>query len=472
MGNTSKVLTMGDQIVEVHRVIPPKLVGGMGERERVGKHGVVWHGKSSEDAVDRGDRVVSGVLGLDVTKFTINVHKHAFAEPGIFSMPYPEVWQDNTWHTKLWYVLALRWQDSRYDKLVSVTGSVVARKTTVPPFPDLVKWWKGIKSLTGCTDASRSIWDEQVRIEVRRAGQGSRLTIYLQWQASVPRKKFEETAWSHMVVPEGLHEVQWAGGVMGANIQGSGRSKERTESKWDEIQATAAATGATVLLMQEMWGGKIKQRDRALADFWGESSQHQKRGQHNEVWCKSQWATRVAVIMDAPFALMVLAKGVPGLGVLVSVHMAQRKEEQKYEEQLLAIQAAINTHPNIWIIIGGDWNRDIRTHATSQRILGQMGVGVVPMDGKVHLPKDFVAYRGIKAPQQGQWLEKVGDHPIVWAPTQACKQPHESGVQTKPVVKNKWTEGGEKMFSDLLEAVSRSHCTVQVVETCFTKFFN
>ena len=100
MENTSKVLTMGDQIVEVHRVVPPTLVGGMGERERVGQHGVVWHGKSSEDAVDRGDRVESGVLGLDVTKFTINVHKHAFAELGIFSMPYPEVWQD-----------------SRYDKL-------------------------------------------------------------------------------------------------------------------------------------------------------------------------------------------------------------------------------------------------------------------------------------------------------------------------------------------------------------------
>jgi hypothetical protein len=214
--------------------------------------------------------------------------------------------------------------------------------------------------------------------------------------------------------------------------------------------------------MQEMWGGKIKQRDRGLADFWSESSQHQKRGQHNEVRCKSLWATRVAVIMDAPYALIVLAKGVPGLGVLVPVHMAQRKEEQKYGEQLLAIQAAIHNHPSIWIIIRGEWNRDIRTHATSQRILEQMGVGVVPMDENVHLPKDFVAYRGIKAPQQGQWLEKVGDHPIVWAPTQACRQPHESGVQTKPVVKNKWTEGGEKMVSDLLEAVSRSHCTVQV----------
>ena len=51
---------------------------------------------------------------------------------------------------------------------------------------------------------------------------------------------------------EGLKEVQWEGGVMGAHIQGSGRSKERTESKRDEIQATAASTGATVLLMQEM----------------------------------------------------------------------------------------------------------------------------------------------------------------------------------------------------------------------------
>ena len=63
---------------------------------------------------------------------------------------------------------------------------------------------------------------------------------------------------------------------MGANIQGSGRSKERTESKWDKTQSSAVSTGATLMLMQEIWGGKRKQRDRGLADFWGESSQHQK----------------------------------------------------------------------------------------------------------------------------------------------------------------------------------------------------
>ena len=58
--------------------------------------------------------------------------------------------------------------------------------------------------------------------------------------------------------------------------------------------------------------------------------------------------------MDGPYALMVLAKLAPGLGVIVSVHMAQRKEEPKFDEQLLAIQAAVQALPNIWIIIEGD----------------------------------------------------------------------------------------------------------------------
>ena len=56
----------------------------------MGLHGVVWRGRSTVDLVDQEDRVESGVLGMDVTKFTVNVHKHTFAELGIFSMPYPK----------------------------------------------------------------------------------------------------------------------------------------------------------------------------------------------------------------------------------------------------------------------------------------------------------------------------------------------------------------------------------------------
>ena len=180
--------------------------------------------------------------------------------------------------------------------------------------------------------------------------------------------------------------------------------------------------------MQELWGGRKKHRDKGLAYFFGVSSQHQKPRQDNEVWYQTQWAQKVATLLDAPHALVVLPKGVLGLGAILSVHMAQRKEEQKYEEQLLTIQTALAELPNIWIIMGADWNMDIRSHATTKRILGEMGVGVVPMEGMVHLPKDFMAVRGITTPQPSQWLEKVGDHPIVWSPVTAGRQPHESGV--------------------------------------------
>ena len=105
---------------------------------------------------------------------------------------------------------------------------MVARRGKAPPKPDFPAWWKGIKSLMGCTDPTRSLWDEQVTVAITKAGGGSRVTIFLQWKAHVVYGKFTEPAWRHMQVPEGMRTVFWGRGMLGANIQGSGRSKERT----------------------------------------------------------------------------------------------------------------------------------------------------------------------------------------------------------------------------------------------------
>ena len=68
------------------------------------------------------DRVDSGVLCMDHTRFTVNVHRHMFAELGILSIPYPQVWPELTFTTKLWYILVLQWTGGRYCKSVVVTG--------------------------------------------------------------------------------------------------------------------------------------------------------------------------------------------------------------------------------------------------------------------------------------------------------------------------------------------------------------
>ena len=75
-----------------------------------------------------------------------------------------------TFVAKLWHVLVLQWTGGQYDKLVTVTGKVVARRGKTPPKPDFMKWWQDIKSMVGCTDPARSLWDEEVTVAITNAG--------------------------------------------------------------------------------------------------------------------------------------------------------------------------------------------------------------------------------------------------------------------------------------------------------------
>ena len=87
--NTTSELFMGGKGVVVYRMVPPKLVGRMGERETGLAYSCVAR-KVSGDTSHKSDRVKSGVLFMDHTRFTVSLHKHMFAELGILSIPYPQ----------------------------------------------------------------------------------------------------------------------------------------------------------------------------------------------------------------------------------------------------------------------------------------------------------------------------------------------------------------------------------------------
>ena len=55
-----------------------------------------------------------------------------------------------------------------------------------------------------------------------------------------------------------------------------------------------------------------------------------------------------------------------------------------------------------WTLLGGDWNRDIRTHAFSLRLLKVHSLAVVPMENTTHLPKDFIVLSGVPANPKGK----------------------------------------------------------------------
>ena len=61
------------------------------------------------------------------------------------------------------------------------------------------------------------------------------------------------------------------------------------------------------------------------------------------------------VIMDEPFALLLLVANVMGTGVLGSAHMAQRKAQSEFQQQMVQIMSALENIPFKWALVGGDW---------------------------------------------------------------------------------------------------------------------
>ena len=154
------------------------------------------------------------------------------------------------------------------------------------------------------------------------------------------------------------------------------------------------------------------------------------------MWFATSEVQMVDVVLDIPTALLVLVKGKLGLGILGSVHMPHRKQEVEYNQRLVDISLQLTEKDCAWVVLGGDWNRDVRTHAVTVRMLQMHNLRVVPMDNSVVLPKDFVCISGLDGGAVGKWLKEVGDHPVVWAQVVSSVQSETVVQGSKPVGPN------------------------------------
>ena len=233
------------------------------------------------------------------------------------------------------------------------------------------------------------------------------------------------------------------------------RTRERPVTEWDELVDAMAIGDVSVLLVQEAWASMKKPSKRSLEGFWSKISRHQHRGHGNEIWASSGWCKFLMVIMDESFALLLLVANVMGTGVLGSVHMAQRKAQSEFQQQMVQIMSALENIPFMWALVGGDWNRDIRVDKHMHVILYRMQMTVAAMGNDVDLPKDFIVVYGILGPLRSFWLKKVGDHPRVWLQGSHSPTGSHTGALTRPVTPVRWPSTVKTMFSDVLEALSQ-----------------
>ena len=192
-----------------------------------------------------------------------------------------------------------------------------------------------------------------------------------------------------------------------------------------------------------------------------QESQNTKVGQANELWVRLAWARKQVVLLDKPSALRVLVRNAMGLGMVGSLHMAQKNEFHEYKKQMVKIVETLDKTPHDWEAVVGDWNQDIQSHKETIGTRLTKGRTVAYMTGRQHLPKNFFVMSGIHRQHRGVWLSPLGDHPMVWVKGEVELAMGASQSDTKPITPMHYEEHHNVMFSDIVEAFSGGRNTPQ-----------
>ena len=118
--------------------------------------------------------------------------------------------------------------------------------------------------------------------------------------------------------------------------------------------------------------------------------------------------------LDERHMRVIGVKNMWGAGLIGSVHMPCGNQEKEYKQQLEMLLTSIRMHKPDWVIMPGDYNRDIRHHQYTVHMLDKCGLKISPMENEVQWPKDFVV-TSVPSEQMttGRWLWYVADHPVI-----------------------------------------------------------
>ena len=89
---------------------------------------------------------------------------------------------------------------------------------------------------------------------------------------------------------------------------------------------------------------------------------------------QDHWRRYITTIPDEPYALLIpKSRNGSGAGVVGSIHMALRAEEETYLLHLAVLRLTLCCNKGVCGVLTGDWNRNIRIHGPTQAFLGQLG---------------------------------------------------------------------------------------------------
>ena len=450
-----RVLWCGTKHTTVEPALGPQFTGLGSSLERIGRRVVEMYTAGPAALSADSATIRSGVFHCGNTFFHFEFHPSVLADVGILRWPVEEDTpvEEVVIPMSVALSMALWWGFS--GQVLRYPNGLISRRRHCSS-PQFSSWWGELCDVLGIDHRSRPYEAELVKLRVSMVGGKKVLSMHLNWHPTRWEILFyEHAAWQHVRISEfrKLDPIQLS--FLSANIQGLHRTKEGPISKWDELLDAMAIGAVSVLLVQEAWPSSRKPGKRSIEGFWSSISQHLLRGQGNEIWVRSQWCKFQMVLLDEPYALLLLVSNAMGAGILGSVHMAQRKAQTEFQQQVVHISSCLEKVPYQWAVIGGDWNRDIRTDKYMQVVLYKLHMFVAPMENTVDLPKDFLVVHGIQGPLRTFWLKKVGDHPLVWLQGSHSISGVRTGALTRPVAPVPWPGPVKTVFSDVMEAFSQ-----------------
>ena len=328
------------------------------------------------------------------TKFHMYTNAVVLGKMGLLAAPIPVDLVEQECVLPLWVVVhSIQW--GRQHQVLVKSRKVVARHRN-DILDDTTVWWQDVCRVTEWDPLSRGWQTERVLFPCVPHACVMMLHVWLNWtppQWSL--QYYELQVWSSIPIRETATPLTLQCSCLSANVQGLNRSVEIRRTKWDEVVAMCVTSDVRVLFIQET-RGFVKELDkRYIEGFWHRSAALFDVGKGLEVWVQLFWAQFKTVLMDTDSSFLVVVRNAWGLGVLGSVHMAQRCDYLLYNRQLVHLVYSLQQLPVSWLIVGGDWNRDIRTHKLSAALIKFLRASVAFMQGMVHLPKDFCIVKGV-----------------------------------------------------------------------------
>ena len=295
------------------------------------------------------------------TKFHMYTNAVVLGKMGLLAAPVPVDLVEPECVLPLWIVVnSIQWGRQHQVLLESRKAVAGHRKAIVD---DTTGWGQDVCRVTEWDPLSRGWQTENVLCQCVPHECVMMLPVWLnrtpppQWSLQY----YEVQAWSSIPILESATPAALPWSYLFANVQ-LNRSVEIRRTKWDEVVEMCVTSDARVLFIQETWGSVKKLDRRYLDGFWHRSCAHCDVGKGLEVWVLSSRAQFKTVLLDTESSFLVVVHNAWGFGVLGSVHMTQRSHDLLYNQQLLHLVYSLQQLPVSWLIVGGDWNRDIRTH--------------------------------------------------------------------------------------------------------------